>query len=170
MPTSGDTNTQFTFLIVYRGTGTPSVQNLMLDSATNKMSYAGVAPMGARCTSSTRSSPRAPTSTGSAPGRDQTLRAPGPTDNDWYTSPEVKQAPSCTISGVITVNGSGLPKVNVKLTKSGSPAVTTGTNSQGRFTAKNLSPGTWTVTPTKSGYEMNPPYKNIIVPARQDGL
>jgi hypothetical protein len=46
MPSSGDTNVLFTFMIVYRGTAAPTARDLYLDSKCYAMKSAGAAPGG----------------------------------------------------------------------------------------------------------------------------
>jgi hypothetical protein len=60
-----------------------------------------------------------------------------------------------TISGQITLSGTALSSVTVAL--SGALTATTTTDSSGKYSFTSLAPGTYTVTPTRSGYTFTPP-------------
>src|SRR5262249_23147818 len=60
---------------------------------------------------------------------------------------------SYTISGQITLSGAGLSGVTVTL----STGPTATTNSSGNYSFSNLPTGTYTVTPSLSGYTFTPP-------------
>jgi hypothetical protein len=165
MPSSGDTNALFTFMIVYRGTAAPTARDLYLDSKCYAMKSAGAAPGGGiMYTYQTK------LAAGTHKYRFRflvgtvNLFMPGPAATDWYTSPNIVQAKSFTISGIVRCDGAGLPGVGIRLTKQGTTAVTTRTDSQGRYTVKGLAPGTWRVTPSLSGYTMAPDYITRSLP------
>ncbi len=59
-----------------------------------------------------------------------------------------------SISGTVTVSGSGLQGVTMTLSGSGSATVTT--DASGNFSFINLANGSYTITPSKTGYMFNP--------------
>jgi inhibitor of cysteine peptidase len=66
-----------------------------------------------------------------------------------------------SISGTITLSGSGLSGVTVTLSGSGSGSTTT--DSSGNYSFSGLSNGTYTVTPSKSGYTFTPSSRTVTV-------
>ena len=66
-----------------------------------------------------------------------------------------------SISGTVTLSGSGLSDVTMTLTGSGSGTTTTDTS--GNYTFSGLSNGTYTVTPSKSGYTFTPTSKSVTI-------
>ncbi len=68
---------------------------------------------------------------------------------------------SYTISGTITVNGSGLSGATVTL--SGDASATTTTNTSGYYEFTGVTNGSYTVTPSKSGYTFSPTSRNVNV-------
>ncbi|MCX5885765.1 MAG: carboxypeptidase regulatory-like domain-containing protein [Proteobacteria bacterium] len=66
-----------------------------------------------------------------------------------------------SISGTVTLSGSGLS--GVTMTLSGTLSRTTSTDSSGNYSFTGLINGTYTVTPSKSGYTFNPPSRTITV-------
>ena len=64
-----------------------------------------------------------------------------------------------SISGTITLNGSGLAGVAVALTG----GITTTTDSTGAYTFTGIQSGTYTVTPTLIGYTFTAPTLSVIV-------
>ncbi len=82
----------------------------------------------------------------------------GDSINSTSTSPVLSQvvnsATTYTISGTITLNGSGLSGVTVTLTGVGT--ATTTTNGSGAYSFTGLSNGGYTVTPGLSGYTFTP--------------
>ncbi len=165
LPSAGDTNAVFSFTIVYHGTAAPSRHDVHLDGSAFAMKNAGAAPGGGvfyvyqtRLTAGIHRY-RFQFQVG-----EQTLYKPGPSVEACYTTPSVAKAVSFSISGRITANGTGLERVEVRLTRLGSPAVTVRTNSDGRYTATGLAPGVWTVTPTRPGYRTAPASRKATVP------
>jgi hypothetical protein len=165
MPTSGDTNTPFTFMIVYHGPASPASHNLYLDSKCYVMDYAGAAPLSGvmyvyhtRLTAGTHKY-RFRFKTGT-----QELLMPGPDANGWYTSLKVADIPTFTVSGTVTCEGKPLSGVGIKLTKQGAASIGARTDSQGRYTAKGAGPGTWSVTPSMTGFTFDPPARGVTVP------
>lgn len=165
LPTTGDTNTLFSFTILYYGAVAPSSANLYVDSTVLSMKNAGAGPMGSLfyvC--------QTKLTAGAHKYRfvfgvdQQTLRKPGPTDSETYTSPTVAKAPAYSLSGRVLVNGTGFARIEVRLSKTGTATQTLWTNSEGRFTAPALAPGIWTVTTVKYGYTMNPTYRKVTLP------
>ena len=69
--------------------------------------------------------------------------------------------PTYSISGKVTLSGSGLS--GVTMTLSGSGSGTTTTDSSGDYTFSGLSNGTYTITPTKSGYTFTPVSKSVTI-------
>ena len=59
-----------------------------------------------------------------------------------------------SISGTVTLNGSGLSGVTMSLT--GTSSATTTTATDGTYTFSNLANGSYTVTPSKTGYTFSP--------------
>ena len=165
MPTSGDTNTQFTFMIVYHGPASPASHDLYVDSKCYAMSYAGAAPLSGvmyvyhtKLTAGTHKY-RFRFKTGT-----QELLMPGPDASGWYTSLKVADVPSFTVSGTVTCDGKPLSGVGIRLTKQGAAAIGTRTDSQGRYTAKGAGPGAWTVTPSMTGFTFAPSSRVVTVP------
>ena len=68
-------------------------------------------------------------------------------------------AATYTISGQITASGAGLSGVTVSL----SAGSTTTTNSNGNYSFAGLPSGTYTVTPSLSGYTFSPASQNVTV-------
>ncbi|MFO0753453.1 MAG: matrixin family metalloprotease [Thermodesulfovibrionales bacterium] len=68
---------------------------------------------------------------------------------------------SYTLSGKVTSGGSGLSGVTVAL--SGAQSVSTATDSYGGYLFTGLSAGTYTVTPTKTGYAFTPSSLSVTV-------
>ena len=66
-----------------------------------------------------------------------------------------------TISGKVTLAGSGLGGVTVNLT--GAVTVTTTTNETGDYSFTGLANGNYTVTPSSANDTFTPPYRNISV-------
>jgi len=66
-----------------------------------------------------------------------------------------------SISGIITLSGSGLS--GVAMTLSGSASKTTTTDSYGFYSFSGLSNGTYTITPSKTGYTFNPSSRIITM-------
>src|SRR5262249_21342898 len=69
----------------------------------------------------------------------------------------INNSNSYTISGQITLSGAGLGGVTVTL--SSGPTATT--NSSGNYSFSNLPAGTYTVTPSLSGYTFTPPSRTF---------
>lgn len=65
-----------------------------------------------------------------------------------------------SISGTITSSGTGLSGVTVSCSPS---CGSTTTNSTGQYTLSGLSNGTYTITPSKSGYTFSPTSKNVTI-------
>ncbi len=68
-------------------------------------------------------------------------------------------AATYTISGQITASGMGLSGVTVAL--SGASTATTTTDSSGNYSFVSLASGTYTVTPSRSGYTFTPPNQTL---------
>jgi hypothetical protein len=66
-----------------------------------------------------------------------------------------------TISGTVTSSGSGLSGVNMALT--GDSTANTTTDASGNYSFSGLSNGSYTVTPSKSGYTFNPTSIPVII-------
>ena len=69
--------------------------------------------------------------------------------------------PTYSISGKVTLSGSGLS--DVAMTLSGSGSGTTTTDTSGNYTFSGLSNGTYTITPSKSGYAFTPSSKSVTI-------
>lgn len=80
----------------------------------------------------------------------------------WVTSFEISPpVMGHSISGRVVLNGSGLSGVTVTLTGSGSTSTVTDANGYYMFTeAQN---GSYTITPSKSGYSFTPASKSVSV-------
>jgi hypothetical protein len=65
------------------------------------------------------------------------------------------------ISGTVTLNGSGLS--GVTMTLSGDASQTKQTDSDGYYSFSGLSNGTFTITPSKTGYSFNPASRSIDI-------
>ncbi|KAB0669055.1 DUF1566 domain-containing protein [Oryzomonas sagensis] len=63
-------------------------------------------------------------------------------------------APTYTVSGTISLNGTGLPNVIVALTGAATGAATT--DASGNYSFAGLQNGSYTVTPLRSGYSFKP--------------
>ena len=68
-------------------------------------------------------------------------------------------SPTYGISGIITSGGSALPGVTVTLAGSASMVTTTDTN--GKYNFNDVSSGTFTVTPSLTGYVFSPLNRNV---------
>jgi inhibitor of cysteine peptidase len=68
-----------------------------------------------------------------------------------------------SISGKVTLSGSGLSGVTMTMTLSGSDSGTKETDSSGDFTFSGLSNGTYTITPSKSGYTFTPASLSVTI-------
>lgn len=170
-PTSGTTSTVFRFSIVYYGTVEPSGYDVHIDSFGSGSIFAmtkiGPGPNGGILYAyDTR------LGVGTHQYRfhfkvgTEALRKPGPTGSNWYSGPTVTAGTEkCAISGLIKANDVGLAGVEVRLAKAGGTAVTVRTNTEGRYAATGLAAGTYTVTPAKAGYRMDPLSKTVTVPA-----
>jgi inhibitor of cysteine peptidase len=66
-----------------------------------------------------------------------------------------------SISGKVTLSGSGLSGVTMTLPGSGSGTATT--DSSGNYTFSGLSNGTYTITPSKSGYTFTPASLSVTI-------
>jgi hypothetical protein len=164
-PTSGDTNTLFTFMVTYYGTTVPASHDMYLDEVLLAMKSAGAAPnAGVIYKYQTKLTAGTHKYRFCFKVGDQTLLKPGPTADATYTSPTVAQGVTCKISGIIKADGVGLRDVAVKLTQSGSPAVLVRSGADGRYAATGLAPGVWTVTPTKLGFRMDPECRRLTLP------
>jgi hypothetical protein len=75
----------------------------------------------------------------------------------WFDNVEVTAA--YTISGKVTLSGSGLSGVTVTL--SGSQIVTTTTDGSGNYSFNLPAGGNYTVTPSATGYSFSPPSKTF---------
>jgi Carboxypeptidase regulatory-like domain len=167
MPSNGDTNTQFAFSISYYGPASPVSHDIFLDGTARVMTYTGAGLFG-----STLYFYKTKLSAGTHKYRfsfktgNTVLLKPGPMTTTWYTTANVTQVDSFTISGLIRVGSAGVARVRVQLQKVGSSGTTAGatTGTDGRFTAKGLAPGTWVVTPTMDGCAMTPTYRSVTVP------
>jgi len=76
----------------------------------------------------------------------------------------ISYSPSSTLyslSGKVTLNGSGLSGVTVSLT--GAAAASTATDGSGNYILTNLQNGNYTITPTLSGYNFSPTSKAVTV-------
>jgi hypothetical protein len=164
-PTSGDTNTLFTFLIVYHGATTPTTRLLYLDTKSYAMTSCGAAPMGG-----TMYRYQTKLTAGTHKYRfrfvagTQTVLAPGPAETNWYTSFSVKQGATFSLAGVVTCDGVGLAGVGLRLTRPGDLPVIARTDSTGHYTVKGLAPGTWCVTPSLTGFTFTPTAANVALP------
>jgi len=69
--------------------------------------------------------------------------------------------PTYSISGTVTLNSSGLS--NVIMTLSGTASKTTTTDSSGIYSLTGLNNGTYTVTPSLSGYTFTPPNRSVTI-------
>jgi len=69
--------------------------------------------------------------------------------------------PTYSISGTVTLSGSGLS--GVTLTLSVDASQTTTTNTLGNYTISGLSNGTYTITPSKSGYTFSPENTSVTI-------
>lgn len=169
-PTSGTTSTVFRYSVVYYGPE-PSAHDLHVDtygtSAIYSMHKVGAGPNGEGSLYVYETKLTA----GSHQYRFRfvsgatVLRLPGPTGTDWYTGPTVTAVTEkYTISGAIKVDGVALAGVEVHVMKTGGAMITVKTNAEGRYTASGLVAGTYTVTPAKSGYRMDPVSRQVTVP------
>jgi len=66
-----------------------------------------------------------------------------------------------SISGTITYNGSGLNNVTVTLSGAASRSTTTATD--GTYSFTGLADGSYTITPSLSGYTFTPSFRNVTV-------
>ncbi len=66
-----------------------------------------------------------------------------------------------SISGTVTYNSTGLSGVTVSL--SGTSSGSTTTDTSGNYSFSNLNNGSYTVTPTKSGYSFSPTSQNVTI-------
>lgn len=66
-----------------------------------------------------------------------------------------------SISGTVTLNGTGQSGVTMTLTGAGSG--TTTTDSNGNYTFSGLNAGTYTITPSKSGFTYNPTNLTVTI-------
>jgi inhibitor of cysteine peptidase len=74
-----------------------------------------------------------------------------------------------SISGQVTLSGSGL--VGVTMTLSGGVSKVTETNSEGRYSLTGLQNGSYVVTPTKEGYQFSPASQSVtITDSNKDGI
>lgn len=69
--------------------------------------------------------------------------------------------PTYNISGQVTSNGTGLSGVTITL--SGNRSDTTTTNSNGDYSFSGLSNGSYTVTPSLTGYTFDPTSRNVTI-------
>ncbi len=76
-------------------------------------------------------------------------------------APTSSGSPTYSISGTITYNSSGLSGVSVSCTGPVNKSSTTDTT--GNYSCSGLTNGTYTVTPTKSGYTFSPTNYNVSV-------
>ena len=72
-----------------------------------------------------------------------------------------------TISGTVTSGGSGLSGVSVALSGAASAGATT--NSSGAYSFSGLSDGSYTVTPSRSGYTFTPTSQSVTVSGSNRG-
>lgn len=170
-PASGTTATVFRFSIVYYGAA-PSGHDVHIDtvgtSAIYSMNRVGSGPNGEGSTYVFET--KLPAGAHQYRFRFQSgtvsLRKPGPTGSDWYSGPTVTASTEkYSISGAIRTDGVAVAGVEVHLTKPGMTAIMVRTNAEGRFTASGLAAGTYTVTPTKAGYRMDPLSRAVTVGA-----
>lgn len=81
------------------------------------------------------------------------------------------QTNTFSISGTITVSGTGAPLSGVAVALTGAAAATTTTDSSGNYSFSGLANGTYTVTPSLSGYTFTPANQTVIVNgANQTGV
>jgi len=78
---------------------------------------------------------------------------------NWVVSFIAKIVPTYTISGTVT----GDTQTGVTMTLSGSMSGTTITGTSGNYTFRGLINGTYTVTPSKTGYTFTPPSTPVTI-------
>jgi hypothetical protein len=115
---------------------------------------------------------RTPTPTGtSTPTRTPTAtRTPTSTPTGTRTPTPTPGTPTpgvYSISGRV-VDGSGNPISGVVISDNAGHTTTTG--SDGRYTLSGLAAGTYTLTPSKSGYTFSPPSRAVTVPPDATGV
>jgi hypothetical protein len=165
MPTAGDTNTTFTFLISYYGATEPASRDVRLDGRYLAMQKAGAGPNG-----SVIYTYKTKLAAGTHPYAFRfkvgttTLYCPGPTASEFCTSPKVAAAPSQKIGGYIRVDKTGVAGVVVRLYGPGGITVSVTTKADGSYLATALVPGTWTVCPRPEDYVFSPASTKVTLP------
>jgi hypothetical protein len=81
-----------------------------------------------------------------------------PSGSQNFTLTVINAATGYSISGAVTLGGSGLSGVTVSTTGG-----TATTNTSGNYTISGLANGTYTITPTKNGYSFNPTTTSVTV-------
>ena len=71
--------------------------------------------------------------------------------------------PTCTITGKVTYNGTGLAGVNITVTGSGFGVAVT--DAAGSYSFANAQAGTYTITPASAGYSFSPSSLSVTVPS-----
>jgi hypothetical protein len=92
------------------------------------------------------------------------VKARNDTTTSDFSGSVTATAPNCSgysISGRVTLNGSGLSGVTITLT--GAASTTATTSSDGNYTFTGAQNGSYTITPSKSGYTFNPSSRPIAV-------
>jgi hypothetical protein len=86
---------------------------------------------------------------------------PGDTPAGFTGAKIYRMASKYSISGTVTLNGSGLSGVTITL--SGDSSDITTTDSSGNYIFSSVSNGTYEVTPSKSGYAFTPPNRAVTI-------
>jgi hypothetical protein len=87
--------------------------------------------------------------------------APSGSTNAYYLWMTYFDRSGYSISGRVTLSGSGLSGVTINLT--GSTSASTTTDSNGNYTFTGIQNGSYTITPSKSGYTFNPSSMPVTV-------
>jgi hypothetical protein len=93
----------------------------------------------------------------------QVAMLPGPTEQDFFSGPVVT-GEDYAIGGLILCGTSRLEGVTVTVAGEGLEPVVVQTNSEGRFLAAHLRPGTYTIVAAKEGYLFDPDTRTVTLP------